>query len=141
MFIAYIVLAVVMSLAVLLAIKIRNNQSRHRQFVHAVNDALRRSFQEQPIPKLTVGSPYGFPDFRLEFPSRANHQEAADSGAVSRFMVAVQDLCKDRGTKDNPFDARKALYCTDPEHQRAIERWATEEREKLKKAHGPSGDA
>jgi hypothetical protein len=136
MFALYVLLAVVLSLAALLGAWMHRNRRLHRQFVEAVNDALQRSFGDLLLPKLTVGFSYSFPSFQLEFESREQHQAAADSGAVSRFMTEVQRLCRDRGTKDNPFDVRKALYCTDPEQQRALSKWGAEERQKFEERDG-----
>jgi len=137
----YAFLSVLVALVALLGLKIRKNRREHRAFVDSAHLALARSFGPLPLPVLTVSYTYSFPSFLLDFPTRESHQAAADSGAVSRFMAEIQQLCAHCGQKDNPFDARRAVSCSDPEHRHALEQWAAKERASLRARGHDVGDA
>lgn len=131
MIFVYMIAAVILGIAVLLAVLLHIGGRKHRRFVETANHALQRCFDTRPIPDLTIGNSYGFPTFRLAFESKEGHQAAIDSGALARFMSELDELCRGRGTKDNPFDLKRALYCTDPEQEEAHSNWIAEDRRRF----------
>lgn len=65
-----------------------------------------------PLPHLKQSSSYGFPTFTLTFTSEAELKRAQDSGSIAAFKRAIQSLHAHGWSKQNPFDADKAVWCT-----------------------------
>jgi hypothetical protein len=134
----YITLGLLALLFARLWIGLRRGRKRYSQWVERVNEAHSRSFQNSPVPQLKIGSSYGFSTFNLMFDSREDHQRAADAGAIERFMDEIQVICVHEGREGNPFNARSAVFCTDPLREQSLEVWgskmrADHEREKQKR--------
>jgi hypothetical protein len=68
-----------------------------------------------PPPAVEIGSSYGFSSFQVTFPSNDALARARHAGLTGRFLDGIQNLCKDEGSKENPFNASAAIWFTSRE--------------------------
>ena len=67
-----------------------------------------------PSPTFTQAGSYGYPGYRLSFPSKEAEQAALSSGALSAFKASIQAYHRDDGSKRRPFDVSLAVHTTYP---------------------------
>ena len=53
---------------------------------------------------------YGFPQFTVTFGSKADLEAAKKNGLNQRFSKEIEELCKNTGSKENPFQVKRAIY-------------------------------
>jgi hypothetical protein len=63
-------------------------------------------------PELKMGTSYGFPSFQVTFQTDIDLANARANGLTDRFTAQIQQLCRDRGFDDRPFDAEAAIWFT-----------------------------
>jgi hypothetical protein len=86
------------------------SKRRHGRVQDAFNTAF--ALSGRPFPHLEVGSSYGYPTFKLTFTSKAERTNAQDAGCIDAFKHAVQLIYLHYGSKENPFDADRAVWST-----------------------------
>jgi len=69
-----------------------------------------------PTPKYELRSSYGYPSFTITFDSVESLIGAEEEGLNHSFLKDIQELCKDMGSKDNPFNSEKAVFFTTDEY-------------------------
>jgi len=83
-------------------------RSLHRKDI----DALRAAFSAPGmcIPRLEEGGGHGWSTFGLVFASASELKLAEESGCIAAFKQAIQQLHGHEGSKENPFDADRAVW-------------------------------
>lgn len=90
--------------------------SRHR--ANAEMRANLKALQEiirptgRAAPTLHRTGSYGYPGFTLIFSSKVDLDAAGRAGCIAAFKAFVQNRYADFGSKDNPFDAERAVAAT-----------------------------
>src|SRR5215510_13310235 len=59
--------------------------------------------QSSSRPKYAMKSSYGFPAFTITFSSNMELDEANKNGLNQRFSKEIEELCRNSGTEENPF--------------------------------------
>ncbi len=57
-------------------------------------------------PTMSVGSSYGYPEFRIKFSSKDDHDASARAGLHGQFSTMIGPACRDIGRPDAPFNPR-----------------------------------
>jgi hypothetical protein len=71
-------------------------------------------------PTIEVRFSYGYPSFQVTFLSNDLLTSAKRAGLTRLFLERIQDRCKDRSSKKDPFDASRAVWFTSREELEAI---------------------
>jgi hypothetical protein len=87
--------------------RLRRDRRRHTK-------ALAEAFSVPGItvPRLSEQSGYGFPSFKLTFPTEEALKQAEAAGCIAAFKQSLQLLYAHLGGCDNPFDAHRAVWST-----------------------------
>ena len=80
-------------------------------------------------PTVEISSSYGYPSFQVTFPSNDLLARARHGGQTGLFLVGIQALCKNSGSKRRPFDASVAIWFTSREELARIAQNAAIRRE------------
>ncbi len=82
----------------------------HRRHLAALSAAFASS--SLPLPRIKQSGSYGFRSFTLTFSTEAELTQAQESGCIAAFKQAIQSLYMHTGSKQNPFDAQRAVWVT-----------------------------
>src|SRR5262245_42634474 len=63
----------------------------------------------EPSPTYRMGYAYGVPVFRIVFASEEGYSQAQRGGLAESFVAAIQELCGNRGSRNRPYDAGRAV--------------------------------
>lgn len=120
---------VLLSLAALLAVWFIRGSVRHKRLVSGCEAIFRKIYAApSPMPRLEIGSSYSYPTFTLTFLSKREREAADEAGLNQSFKHEIDMLCRDYGSKSNPFDADKAVWFT---YQGWLEEQAARDRQTL----------
>jgi hypothetical protein len=76
----------------------------------------------QSRPEVMVGRAYGYPTFRVTFPSKGELGRASSGGLMQAFLGAIQERFKAAGSRKYPFDAVRAVSFTSREELEEVAR-------------------
>jgi hypothetical protein len=86
---------------------------RKREIRAIINAAFASRGLAVPSYRDDVGM-YGYPGYELSFASECDEQSAIRSGAITAFKEQIQELHRDDGSEERPFDAELAVHTTYP---------------------------
>jgi len=98
---------VLLCLLVLIAVAVWRQQRLKR----ACRAAFLRVYAEwTPVPHFEMSSSYGYPAFTVLFKTKPEVQAAEQAGLNAAFLREIDELCKGRGSKTRPFEAKVAVF-------------------------------
>jgi hypothetical protein len=104
----WLVLIVVAVLGVLMVIGTIQRRRKVAQYQHE----FRAIFGDPSsgFPKLKVRMSYGYDSFTILLATREEVNQPDRQEQVARFKNVIQEMCKDQGTDERPFNVNRAVW-------------------------------
>ena len=114
----------ILFLCILLALAAYAAFARHRHVrlrADCVAAFTRTYASTSPPPAFEMAYSYGVPVFEVHFASQADRSAAVAAGTNDAFLRAIGGVCRHRGSKRQPFDAKRAVFFNCPPEEASDE--------------------
>lgn len=104
---------VALAMAALLLLSIVRTRTAHKRLQSESEASLARIYEAVPeTPRLALSYSYGYPAFKVTFPSEQVLQAAADAGLNELFKRDIDAACRGHGPRSRPFNAEYGVFFT-----------------------------